>query len=270
MRLFVYLRHSDVPELASGASNLWWRNYLYNVTHLIKHFIRSACPCPQVTCPYHDRYLNTLPHYSCHFTWAPSYLTTVTNWTLIIYGSPHFTEGEGNAWDSESGVLQGVTSSMLGSFCPDTYHILSISSSKLYSAACFCLINSKFGNGLHVIPGFHIPRSIGDVSLRHMQHLWLTLQLLCHKGGNILWTLHNHIIVFANNLPSDNWLCTPTNTVDDTFSMVCGKVFLWSSAIDVLGHIIPLGHELYSMMVPSCEILVTKLHSVMILVVLHI
>ena len=36
----------------------------------------------------------------------------------------------------ESVVLQGVTSSMLGSFCPDTYHIFSISSPKLYSAAC--------------------------------------------------------------------------------------------------------------------------------------
>ena len=81
--------HSDLPKLASGASNLWWRNYLYNVTQLIKRLIRSAWSLPQVTCPDHDRYLNTLPHYSCHFTWTPSYLTTVTDieyvWQYTFY-----------------------------------------------------------------------------------------------------------------------------------------------------------------------------------------
>ena len=88
---------------------------------------------------------------------------------------------------------------------------------KLYSAACTCLTN-KFGNGLHVIPGFHTPCSIVDVSLRRMQHCCGWHQL-CHKGGKIMWTLHNHIIVFAHKLPPDNLLCTSTNTVDDTFFM---------------------------------------------------
>ena len=50
--------------------------------------------------------------------------------------------------------------------------------------------------------------------------------------------------------------------------MGCDKVFLRNSAIDLLGHIVPL-YDGVCMMVPSCEILVTKLHSVMILVVLH-
>ena len=66
--------------------------------------------------------------------------------TLIVFGNLHILRRERAM--PESVVLQGVISSMLGSFCPDTYHILSISSSKQqYSAACICLINSKFGNG---------------------------------------------------------------------------------------------------------------------------
>ena len=59
------------------------------VTQLIKHLVRSAWPCPQVTCPDHDRYILLFPHYSCHFTWAPSYLTPVTNldcvWRYTCY-----------------------------------------------------------------------------------------------------------------------------------------------------------------------------------------
>ena len=53
-------------------------------------------------------------------------------------------------------------------------------------------VNSKFGNGLHVIPGFHTPYSRCQLATRAAL-LWLAL--LCHKGGNILGTLHNHIIV---------------------------------------------------------------------------
>ena len=45
---------------------------------------------------------------------------------------------------------------------------------------------------------------IVDVSLRHVQHCCGWHLLLCHNCGNILGTLHNHIIVFAHNLPSDN------------------------------------------------------------------
>ena len=74
----------------------------------------------------------------------------------------------------ESVVLQGVTSSMIGSFCPDTtFSALFISGYTLPYASA---INSKFGNGLHthVIPGFHTPYTIVDVSLRQFQHLWLT------------------------------------------------------------------------------------------------
>ena len=107
---------------------------------------------------------------------------------------------------------------------------------KLYSAACM----------------MHLPyqqirqwpaRSIVDVSLRRMQH-WCGWHQLCHKGGKIMWTLHNDIIVFAHKLPPDNLLCTSTNTVHDTFFMGCGKVFLRNNAIDLLGHIVPLIHEL--------------------------
>ena len=125
--------HSDLPKLASGASNVWWRNYLYNVTQLIKrhevlgHFhrlpVQYSSQITVVTSPGHH---HTLPQ-------SP---------TLIKCLAVHILPRERAM--PESVVLQGVTSSMLGSFCPDTYHIFSISSSKLYSAACICLINSKF------------------------------------------------------------------------------------------------------------------------------
>ena len=161
-----------------------------------------------------------------------------------MFGSTHATAGEGNARDPWERYISGSNfSSTLASFCPDICHILSKFSYKLYSAACICLTN-KFGNGLHVIPRFPTPCSIVDVSLRRMQHCCGWHQL-CHKGGKIMWTLHNHVIVFAHKRPPDNLLCTSTNTVDDTFFMGWGKVFPQNSAIELLDHIVPLVHELW-------------------------
>ena len=183
--------------------------------------------------------------------WAPSYLTTHQSPTLIVFVSTHVTKGEGNAWDPWERYISGSNfSSILASFCDPVqiheHYILSMFSYKLYSAACICLTN-KFGNGLHrlhIIPTFHTPCSIVDVSLRHMQHCcgWHQLR---HKGGKIMWTLHNHIIVFAHKLLPDNLLCTANNTIDDTFFMGWGKVFPQNSAIELLDHIVPLVHELW-------------------------
>ena len=84
---------------------------------------------------------------------------------------------------------------------------------------------------------------IVDVSLRHMQHLWLASTDSATRVAKSceLCTITS---LFLLILPSDNRLCTPINTVDDTFSLGCGKVFPRNSAIDLLGHIVPLVHEL--------------------------
>ena len=59
----------------------------------------------------------------------------------------------------ESVVLQGVTSSMLMGHSVQIHTTLSalfLSSYTLLLATAL-YSNSKFGNGLHVIPGFHTP-----------------------------------------------------------------------------------------------------------------
>ena len=49
-------------ELATSGGEITCTNS-NNVTQLIKHLIRSAWPCPQVTYPDHDRYILLFPHY---------------------------------------------------------------------------------------------------------------------------------------------------------------------------------------------------------------
>ena len=80
---------------------------------------------------------------------------------------------------------------------------------------------------------------------------------------------HAALLWLASTTVPQGWQ-NPVNFAQSHYSFCCGKVFPRNSAIDLMGHIVSLVHELYSMMVPSCEILVTKLHSVMILVVLYI
>ena len=136
------------------------------VTQLIKHLIRSAWPCPQVTCPDHDRYILLFPHYSCHFTWAPSYLTPVTNldcvWRYICY------RGKGQClralYFREELVL-----------CLD--HSVQIPHSQHYLfQAILCCMHLPYKQQFRQWPACMSSQAstlIVDVSLRHMQHLWL-------------------------------------------------------------------------------------------------
>ena len=169
--------HSDLPELA-GTSNLWWRNYLYNVTQLIKCLIRSAWPLHMlpVMITIDTSYYS---HIFCHFTWVLGSVGTIIPYQLPhtshepwLCLAPQYTSryrGRGQCLRALYFREFSNFSSVLGSFCPDTCHIRSMFSYKLYSAACICLTNiNKFGNGLHIIPGFSTPYSIVDVRLRHM------------------------------------------------------------------------------------------------------
>ena len=166
----------------------------------------------------------------------------------------------------ESVVLQGVTSSMLGSFCLDTYHILSISSSKLYSAACICLINSNFGNGLHVIPGFHNPYSIVNVSLRRMQDgAVLVADINCATWGAIsceLCTITSSFLLITFRLTID--FARPPIPSTTPFPWDVAKYFYEIVSLTFWVILYLWYMHCDCMMVPSCEILVTKLHSVMI------
>ena len=182
----------------------------------------------------------------CNFTWVLGtiipYHTPVTNldcvWQYTCY------RGRGNAWDPESVIFQGVTLVLCWHHSVQIHAIFSACFLTTYTLQHKSALPTNLAICLHVIPRFHTPCSIVDVSLRRMQHCCGWHQL-CDKGGKIMWTLHNHIIVFAHKLPPDNLLCTSTNTVDDTFFMGWGKVFPQNSAIEPLDHIVPLVHELW-------------------------
>ena len=105
----------------------------------------------------------------------------------------------------ESVVLQGVTSSMLGSFL-SRYHILSISSSKLYSAACILPYKQQIRQW-PAIPGFHTPYSSRCQLATRAALLWLAL--LCHKGAT---SALGKITFVTRFLPSENKVYTYIHT----------------------------------------------------------
>ena len=102
-------------------------------------------------------------------------VTTHQSRTLIVFGSTHVTEGEGNAW--EGCTSRSNFSSVLGSFCPVSRYMPHSQHVFLQAILCYIHLPYKYQQ-IRQWPAVPCTSSQGstllivyvDVSLRHMQH----------------------------------------------------------------------------------------------------
>ena len=157
----------------------------------------------------------------------------------------------------ESVVLQGGTSSMLGSFCPCRYHV---HSQHYLFQAILCCMHLPYKQQIRQWPACMSSQAstlilIVDVSLRHMQHLWLSSTVPQGWQNPVNFAQSHHHFCSSFRLTIDFARPSIPSTapfpwdVEKYFHEIVPLTFwvilyLWYMNCDC-------------MMMPSCEILVT-------------